>query len=328
MKMRFGKPGILSCFAGLVLAGGAHAQGYPERPITLVVPVAAGGGTDASARVIAEGLGQELGRPVLVENRPGAFGVVGAQAVADASPDGYRLLYAYSGILTVNQHVFTTLSYDPEALVPIGMVSDYPFVMAAHPSVPADNLEEFIAYVKAHPGQLNYASAGVGGTSHIAMELLNQATGMDIQHIAYSGGAPAMSDMLSGGVSVMFNNAIGILPHLETGALRTYGISSIAPSDVAPGIPPIASQGIEGLEDFDLTAWFALFAPPGTSDEIVQKVGTALQKVLARPDVQDRVLASGSQVNPLGPDELRALIATESARMERLVDAAGISAQQ
>ena len=307
------------------LATGSAAQDFPSRPITVVVPVAAGGLSDVSARIIGEELGRRLRTPVVVENRTGAYGIAGAQAVTSARPDGYTLFYAHPGPLTVNPFVVKDLPYDPvRDLEPIGLAASFAMVLAVHPSVPAANVQEFVAYAKSRPGALDYASGGVGGTSHLAMELLKQRTAIDIQHIPFRGGTPAMNDLLAGRVSCMFNSPFQIMPYVREGRLRVLGSTAARPSELAAGVPPLAASGVPGLADYDVASWYGLLAPAGTPKPVIDRLSAALREALDDPALKRRLLESGAEPTPSDPQGLRDLIQKDMAVYRKLIEEAGI----
>ncbi len=301
------------------------AQDFPNRPITIVVPVTAGGLSDVLARIIGEEMGKRLKTTVVIDNKTGAFGIAGVQAVLNAKRDGHTLLWAYPGPISTNPIAVKDLPYDPSKdLEPIGLAASFAMVLGIHPSVPANNLQEFIAYAKSRPGELNYASGSVGGTSHLAMEAFKQKAGVDLRHIPYRGGTPAMADLLNGTVAAMFNSPFQIMPHVREGKLRVLGLTSAKPSALAPGVLPLAASGVPGLADYDLSSWYGFFAPTGTPSAVIERLSSVLLDTMNDPAVKARIIESGAEPMPTGPKELRELIAKEQVTYRKLFEDAGI----
>lgn len=307
------------------LASSATAQDYPNRPITVVVPVAAGGLSDVSARMISEEMGKRLKTSLVIENKTGAYGIAGVQAVTSAKPDGYTLLYAFPGVIAINPITVKDLPYDPvKDLEPIGLAASFAMVLAVHPSVPANNLKEFIEHAKSKAGALNYASGSVGGTSHLTMELLKQKAGIDIRHIPFRGGTPAMADLLAGRVSSMFNSPFQIMPHVREGKLRVLGLTAAKGSDMAAGVLPIAATGIPELADYDVSSWYGFLAPAGTPKPIIDRLSAALRETMNDPGLRNRLIESGAEATPTDPQGLRDLIQKDTAMYRTLIERAGI----
>jgi tripartite-type tricarboxylate transporter receptor subunit TctC len=304
----------------LTLAGLSHAQTWPTRPIRLVVPFAAGGTTSILGRAMADKLAPLLGQPVVVDNRPGAGGNVGMDAVAKSEPDGYTLLMGPIG-LAINPALYNKMSFDPiRDLAPIGLYAGVPNLLVVHPSVPAQSLKELIALFKANPGKYNYASNGNGTSSHLAAEMLKSSAGVDIVHIPYKGGAPAMADLLAGQVTMLFDQMPAVLPQVKGGKVRALGVSSAQRSAAAPDVPSLAEAGLPG---FDMTVWFGLLAPARTPPAVLQRVNAEMGKVLQDPEF--RTFLAGLGVSPLGgsPDAFASFIQAETQRWAQVVKASG-----
>jgi tripartite-type tricarboxylate transporter receptor subunit TctC len=269
--------------AGLVLAAPALAlaQDYPIKPIRIVVPVPAGGAADTLARIIGERLTAKLGQPVIVDNRVGANGNIGAEYVASAAPDGYTLLLSPPGPLAINKSLYKKLSYDSDGFVPISVIAANPNVLLVHPKVPAKTLQEFIAYAKANPDKLNYASSGSGSTTHLAGELLKQVSGLRITHVPYKGGPPAYSDLLGGQVEMMFQGLATAMPQILDGKVRVLAVGSAKRHPALPDVPTLA----ESLPGFVSVSWTGLVAPPKTPAAIVNKLQATIADALRQGDV-------------------------------------------
>ena len=289
--------------ASLVAGPAVLAQGkYPQRPITLVVPTAPGGSTDFTARLIVEPLSRALGQPVIVDNKPGASGNIGNQIVARAKPDGYTLLVSYSGYHVGNPHLFKQAGWDPiRDFAPVAMMTRAPQVIAISPKVPANNLRELIAYAKAHPGQLNYASSGNGSIQHIAGELFKQLTGTFITHIPYRGSGPAVQDLMGGQVDIFITTPAGVVSQIQGGKLKGIAVTSKQRLSSLPNVATAAEQGLEGYE---LDSWFALYAPAGTPAEVVQLLNTEVGKILASPETRRKAEEAGTGVAQMTPQQL------------------------
>jgi tripartite-type tricarboxylate transporter receptor subunit TctC len=314
----------LSITALLSTAAHVCAQDqYPSHAIKIVVPTAPGPVPDALARIIGERLSAKWGRPVVVENRPGATGNVGAEFVAKANPDGYTLLSSFPGPLAVNQSLYGKLNFDPAAFVPVTVFGTAPNVLVVHPSVPASNLKELVAYAERNPDQLTYASPGIGGGPHLAMELLKKATGTQIRHIPYSKGlASALIDVLAGRVEVIFANFADILPHIRSGELRPIAVGNDRRLPELPEIPAIA----ETYPGFEVTSWYALVAPPDTPAVIVAKLSDAVAEALKQPKIAASLHELG--LTPVGgsPATTAAYIKAETQRWHDVIVTAGIKA--
>jgi tripartite-type tricarboxylate transporter receptor subunit TctC len=279
MKLLAG-PALICCLviAAFAATPNASAVDYPVRPIKLVVPYAAGGPTDVLGRLVADYLGRDLKQAVIVENKPGAQGAIGAEAVARADPDGYTLFVAAGSIIVLNPMLYKKLSYDPvKDFRMLALVTDLPVVMEVHPSVPAKTVAEFVAYAKQNPGKLNFGSAGTGGTIHLAGEMFKQMAGIEMTHVPYKGAGPALTDLLSGNIQVMFDSMGTALPPVKAGLLRPLGVSSTQRSPDLPDVPTIAESG---YPDYAVSVWYGIVAPSKLPDEIAQKISASLDRAL------------------------------------------------
>jgi len=311
----------LAAFAA-TLAGKVSAQAYPTRPIRLVVPSTAGGGvTDIMARLVGQKLSMTLGQQVVIDNRPGASGILGAEVVAKAPADGYTLLIANVSLI-VNPYLFARMPYDPLSdFMPVTMVNTAPQQLVVHPSVPATTVAELVAYAKGRPGQLNYGSGGVGSTPFLAAELFKSITGIDVLHVPYKGGGAAIAELLGGQLTFMIENVPGTMPHVKAGRLRALAITSTQRSQLAPDLPTMVEAGVPGYE---MSAWNAIFAPRGTPPEAVARLNAELVRVLHAPEMKEQCAALGAE--PIGntPDELAAFLKADKARWGRIIQERGI----
>lgn len=303
----------------------AAAAQYPDKPIKLVVPFPPGGGTDAAARLVANALSGELKQQVVVENRGGAAGAIGAQAVVDAAPDGYTLFFATTGTLTINQHLYAKLRYNPLTdFTPVAMVASFPNVLVVQPAVAANNVAEFIALAKSRPGVLTYGSSGAGSSSHLSAVLLEQMTGTRFTHVPYKGSAPMTADLLGGRIDFIIDNITTNSQHAKQGKVRALGVTGRAPSSLLPGVPTIAAAGVPG---YDVTIWYAITGPARMPADIVQRLYRDLMTVMASPKMKDSLAALGTDPWVLGPDELAKVIREESAKWGETVKRSGAKAE-
>ena len=295
------------------------AQTYPSKHVRFIVPYAAGGATDLLARTIGEKLSANLGQPFVVENRPGAATILGAQIVAKSEPDGHTLLMATSTTLAINVSLYSKLPYDPvKDFSPIGLVIEHPFVLLVNVNSPARTVQELIALAKAKPGQLAYASGGSGSFPHLAMALFQSMTGIDVIHVPYKGSAPALIDLMGGQIAMMFDNTA--LNYVKGGKLRALGISTQKRAAVMPDVPTLSEAGVPGYE---LSAWQGIIASSGTPRPIVDKLNAEIVKVLALPDVQARLTADGGRIITSTPDQFAAYIRSEIGRFGKIVKDSG-----
>jgi tripartite-type tricarboxylate transporter receptor subunit TctC len=306
----------------LLTPSAALAQTYPSRTIKIVVPLAAGGTNDIIARIVAERLTDALKTSVIVENRPGgAGGSVGADTVAKAEPDGYTLLLASTATLAINPSLYAKLPYDPQRdFEPISVVGTSPLILVVNASLPAKNVGELIALLRAKPGGYSYASAGKGTPLHLVAELFGTQTGTQIVHVPYRGAAPAVSDLLAGHVHMMFDNLPSVLPHIQAGTLRPLLVTGSRRLQQIPETPTVIEAGLSGAE---AVSWFALAAPKGTSPEIVRRVSEAVRALVKSPEVSARLVGLGTEPWGSAPDEMRAHTVSETAKWAKIVKEAG-----
>ena len=298
------------------------AEDYPSRPITIVTSVPPGGSVDALARVTAEKLREKWGQPVVVENRPGASGNIGIGAVERSAPDGYTFLFNPGAHLAVNKILFPTASSDPDNLVPVSRLATNPLVLVVNPQVPAKTLQEFVAYAKAHPGKLNYASGGNGGMPHLAAEMFDMKAGVKMTKVTFRGIAPAMVGLVSGQVDLIFVDISTAIPHIRSGKLRVLGVASEKRHPVLPDTPAIT----ELYPGLTAETWFAVSAPPKTPSDIVHKVSAAIAEATKKPDVQMRLKNMGN-IEAVGssPEEMAAFIRQERERWGAVIRNLGMS---
>jgi tripartite-type tricarboxylate transporter receptor subunit TctC len=316
---------LLAAAAATVSA--ASGQDYPSRPVTIVVPYASGGAGDILSRMLGPRLEQRLGRPVIVENRTGAGGVIGANLVAKASPDGYTLLIAPSAIMAVNVTLYKSLSYDPVAdFVPLALVARTPFVLVVNPELPVKSVPELIGYIKDRPRQLSYATAGPGVPHHLFAELLKSMTGIEISPVAYRGSLPALNDVVAGHVPLMFVDLGPSLGIIRSGKVRALAVSTATRVASLPDVPPIAEAGVPG---FDAASWQMLVAPGRTPQPIVERLHGELTSLLATPEIEDQIARTGMlPVRNPSIGGLRDFINSEILRWGKVVHQAGIAGTQ
>jgi tripartite-type tricarboxylate transporter receptor subunit TctC len=310
----------------LTVVASTHAQeAYPARPIRLVVPSSPGGGTDASARIISPRLSALLGQQIVLDYRPGAAAMIGTEAIARATPDGYSLLIAQS-TMTIVPSVYRKIRYDPvKDFAPISLVAVVPLLMVGHPSLPARNAKELIALAKSRPGQLDYAAGAYGGNSHLAMEHFLMSAGVRMTHVPYKSGNAGLTDALSGRVPVMLGNVLVALPHVRSGRFRAFGVTSAKRASGVSDIPTLAEAGVPGYE---AVQWFGILAPAGTSRDIVTRLHRDLTQVMQDDDTRKRFLADGADPTfSRTPEDFAALIRSELARWAKVARAAKIEPQ-
>ncbi|WP_326544342.1 Bug family tripartite tricarboxylate transporter substrate binding protein [Pseudorhodoferax sp.] len=314
---------ILQCaLASVCTAGGAAwaADSYPSRPIKIVVPVAAGGGTDFTARLLADRLGPALGQAVVVENRPGGAGNLGVQQVVDAAPDGYTLVMPITSF-PINPSLYK-LGFDTARdLAPVLLVGTLPLVLVVHPKVPATNVKELVQLATTASSPVTFANSGTGTTAHLAGELFNHMAGTRMLSVPYKGGGPALSDLLGGHVQVYFSTIPAALPHIESGKVRALAVTS---TSRVPELPQVATIDESGLAGFEVTAWFGLFAPARTPAAIIERLHGESSRVLAAPDVRQRLAHHGVMPGGGTPDGLRDYLAADMAKWRRIIQVAGI----
>ncbi len=313
--------GISSYF---IAVPGVVAQNYPSKPIRVINPYTAGGGVDAILRPITQKMGDILGKPTFVENRPGANGMIGMELAAKALPDGYTLVASTTSALTMNVSVYTKVPYDPiKDFLPVSNFAEAAFILAVHPSVPARNVRELIALAKARPNQLTYASFGVGSISHMGAELFSMMSGIKMLHVPYKGSVPAGSDLIAGHVMLIFDSMQSLMPQILAKRLRALGIAAAKRSPAAPDIPTISEAGVPG---FELASWYGLLAPANTPREIIAKLHAALVKALAVPEVREHIASFGTE--PIGntPEEFAAQIRSDLVKWAKVARTANVHA--
>ena len=301
----------------------AHAQGYPTKPVTLIVPNPPGGVVDTSARLLSEPLAKLLGQPVVIENKGGASGNIAYGQVALAPKDGYTLLISYSAYHVGNPTLFAKLPWAQKDFVPVALLTAATNVIAAHPSVPATNLKDFIAYAKANPGKLNYASQGNGSLSHVGTELFQANTGTDLTHVPYKGSGPAIQDVLGGQVQVFMTTPPSVMQHVQAGKLNAFAVTG---KSRHPGLPNVPTTAEAGLPGFEVEAWVALFAPAGTPQAVVQQLTDKVKAALATPEAKAVADRTGIEIRYLGPDALGALVQKETTYWAQVIKAKNIKA--
>jgi tripartite-type tricarboxylate transporter receptor subunit TctC len=325
MKLKYLLKSIVPAVAAAACAfatASAAAQAYPAKNITIILPYTAGGSSDVLARATAKLLGEAWGRNIIVDNRPGASGMIGAETVAKAAPDGYLLLSttsSYPGTVAVRK----TLPFDPAgAFIPVAMIARAPIVLAVHPSVPVKNVKEFVALAKKR--NLTYSSSGTGGNNHIAMELLAQAAGIKMTHIPYKGIAPGVIALVSGEVEAIIASSPAVMAQVRAGKARALGVSSAKPTTLVPGLPAIAESGVPG---FTYENWWGLFAPKGTPAEIVNQLNAGVNKVLVSPQMKEFLDREGAEAAVMTVAQLSDLLPKEIARYRKAAQAAGLEPQ-
>ena len=311
--------------AGALLASSALAQApFPSRTITMIVGFAPGGGTDIASRIIAKKLGENIGQSVVVENRAGAGGNIATELVARSQPDGYTILLASVGSLTVAPHLIAKLPYDPvRDLAPITMAVMFPNVLVVHPSVAAQTLADFVKLAKAKPGSINYGSSGIGGAGHLAGELFRMMAKVEIVHVPYKGGGPAVTDLLAGQIAAVFATPASAGPHIKAGKLRALAVTGAARSPSMPDVPTVAESGYPGYE---ATNWYAYVVAAKTPKDLLERWNRELVKVLTTPEVRDQLLSHGLEPQPGTPEGLGKHMERELATWGRVVKEAGITA--
>lgn len=314
--------GLLACGMAPPVAA---ADSYPSKPVRMVVTFPAGGPTDVIMRAIGQKLSASWGHPVVIDNRGGAGGVIGTEIVAHAAPDGYTFLVGTAGGMTINPALQAKLSYDPFLdFAPVAMLVINPQILVIHPSVPVQNLKELVARAKARPGQFNFASAGTGTATHLGLELLKLTTGIDVVHVPYKGGAPAVTDLIAGQVQMLFVSIPSVLPQVRAGKLKAIAVSSAKRSASAPDVPTVAESG---YPDFEYSNWNALFAPARTPPPIIRKMNAEMVRILNDPEVSRRLTSQGADPAPGTPEALAKYMRNDHERWKKVIRAAGIKAQ-
>lgn len=315
---------ILAVAASVSGFGTAWSQSYPAKPIRFIVPFPSGGGADIFARVVGRKLGENMRQNIVVDNRAGASGIIGCEYVARSAPDGYTLLMGTTGTHTTNPAVFSKLPYDPlKDFVAISLIGESPFVLLVHPSLPAANLKELIAFAKARPGQLTYASSGTGSSSHLGFELFNLMAGIKGIHVPYKGLPPATLDTISGYVTMTWNSITASAPYIRNRQLRALGIGSTKRSALMPDIPTVSEAGLKG---FELGSWYGIFSAAGTSPEIVRRIRSEVVKAINDPGLKDQFAALGAEPVGSTPEEFTAVLQRDLVKWAKVARQANVKA--
>lgn len=314
---------LAACVIAIGSIAAASAQTWPAKPVKLVVPYPAGGGVDPVARLVGQKLAERWKQPVIVDNKPGASGSIGASYVAHAAPDGLTIMMSATAEVAINQFIMEKMSYNPETdLVPVTLAVRLPFVLVTNPSRPYSTAAELVAYVKKNPNKVTYASSGPGTPQHLAAVLLEQLSGVKMIHVPYKGVAPSIADLLAGHVDIGFAGLPTALPHIQTAALKALGVSSKTASAAAPKIPPLAAT--PGLDGFELNQWFGVFVPAGTPDTVVQRIQKDISEVLQMPDVKEALEKQGAQPSGMPTAEFAAYLKSERKKFGNIVKSANI----
>jgi tripartite-type tricarboxylate transporter receptor subunit TctC len=311
---------VLAACAAVLFSGFAGAEDYPSRPVKIIVPFPAGGSNDIIARIVAQKLTEQNGQNFLVENRGGAGGNIGAEAVASAEPDGYTLLLTAPPPLTINGSLYKKLPFDPaKAFAPVALIASVPIVLVVNPSVQAKNVGELIALAKSKPGTLNFGSSGMGSTNHLAGELLKSMAGIDIVHVPYRGAAPAMNDLLAGQIPFMFDNMPAVLPQVQGKAINAIAVAGSKRAEALPDVPTVS----ETVPGFEASSWFGLVAPAKTPAPALAKLSGQLETILKMPDVKKRLAELGAEPGTVFGDAFGQFMTDETAKWGKLVKASG-----
>jgi len=297
------------------------AASYPSKPIRLIVNFPAGGTVDTLARTVGQKLSERWGKPVVVDNRPGAGGNIGAQAVATAEADGYTLLVTPPGPLTINQNLYQKLPFDPEKLEPVVMLASVPNVITTRADFPASSVKELIAYVKSHPGKVTYGSQGNGSTSHLTGQMFANMIGGDMVHVPFKGEGPALTELLAGRIDLFFGNVSAVLKYRQSNQVKLLGFASAKRGFMAPDVPSAVEAGVP---DFVSSAWFAVAATPGTPKPIAEKLNAALVEIMKMPDVKEKFAAQGAEVVGGSPADMTAFTKAERARWKKVIQSADV----
>jgi len=317
---------IVVAVLGALAVSLASAQGYPSRAVKVIVPWTPGQATDIAARVVAERLQQSLGQPFVIENKPGAGGAIGTEAVVKSAPDGYTLLAASSGPVSIMLHL-QKVPYEPlKDLAPVSLVAATPFALVVNPSFPAANAREFIAAIKADPGKYTFSSSGTGATAHLFTELFNSLAGIHgVRHVPYKGSAPALTDVINGQITYTVETVAATAPHIKSGRLKTYGVSTAKRTGALPDAPPLAEAA--GLQ-YDAAAWIGYAAPAGTPRDVLAKLSAEMQKALQSPELKERMVNIGLDAVSSTPEEMASFMRREQDRYGAIIRSANIKIEQ
>lgn len=324
MHSRFALIAIVAALAPAAKVAVAQSTTqYPSKPIRIIVPFAPGGGTDLTARLVGQRLAERFSQPVIIDNRPGAGTMLGTELTQKSAPDGYTLMIA-SASHAINPTLYRKVNYDPiRDFAPVSLAIAFPFVLAVNPAMPVRGVKELIVYAKANAKRINYASSGTGATNHLAAELFKSMAGLDLQHIPYKGGGPAMNDVIGGQVSMMFGTVLETMPQVRSGKLRGLAVSSAKRMSAAPELPTIAEGGLPG---YDVTGWYAFLAPAGVERAVMTKLNLEVTGALAFPALKEKLLALGAEPWPTSQSTAQAFVASEVQRWGKLIKAARIAA--
>ncbi len=324
MVRRRNRFSLIVAAVGVLFVHPALAQTYPGKPIRIVVPFPAGGNADIFARALSQKMAESWSQGVVVDNRAGAAGIIGTQLVAKAPADGYTLLMGTTGTHTTNPAVYEKLPYDPvRDFAPVSNFADSPFLLVVHPSIPARNLKQLIALARARPGQLHYASFGVGSSAHLAGEMLRTAARIEIVHVPYKGGPPALADVVGGHVALMFNALPAVIPQVKAGKLRALALAADKRAPSAPDMPTFAEAGIP---DFEAGSWYGVLAPAGTPKDVVAKLHAEIVRVLALPDMKQRLASEGAVGIGNTPEQFAEQIGKDMVRWAKVAKDANVKA--
>jgi tripartite-type tricarboxylate transporter receptor subunit TctC len=314
----------LIAVAATLSASLAWADSYPSKPVKMIVPFAAGGATDIIGRFVADRLSRELGQPFVVDNRAGANGAIGAEAVARSPADGYTLLVVTAGTHAINKSLYKSLSYDPvKDFTHVALVANAPNAVVVHPSVPAKNIRELIDYAKKNPGKLYFGSAGSGSTLHLAGELFNTMAGVQMVHVPYKGGSAAIIDLLGGRIQLMFDSISPALPNIQAGRTRVLAVTGAKRTAILPDVPTVAEAGLPG---YVATAWFGIVAPANLPAEVTKKLNAAINRIISTEEARQQLTKLGGEPFVASPEEFRAHVQSEVAKWAKVVEASGAQA--
>ena len=316
----------LISIALLAAAGAAHAQTYPNRPVKVIVPWPPGQATDLAARIVAEKLAQALGQPFVIENKPGAGGMIGTETVVKAAPDGYTILAASSGPISIMPNL-QKIPYDPlKDLASASLIATAPFALVTHPSFPAANAREFVALVRANPDKYTFSSSGTGATAHLFAEMFNSMAQLKARHIPYKGSAPALTDLMGGQIGYSIETVASTVGHIKSGKLKAFGVTTAKRTAALPDLPSLAEAA--GIPGYDMAAWVGFMAPAGTSREIMARLAAEIQKAAQSADLKERFIVLGLDSATSTPEELSALLRREQERYGTIIRTAGIKIEQ
>ena len=302
----------------------AQAQAFPSKSLTMIVPFSPGGTTDILARVVGAFMAKDLGQPVIIDNRPGAGGNIGAQMVARAAPDGYTILMGTVGTHAINQSLYKKMPFDPiKDFAPITRVALVPNLLVANPSQPFKTVKELIAYAKANPGKVTFASSGSGTSIHLSGEMFQQMAGVEMQHIPYKGSAPALTDLLGGQTAIMFDNMPSVIGHVRAGKLRPIAVTTPTRSPALPDVPTIAESGVP---NYSATSWFGILAPAATPAPVIARLNASILKALADPEVKKKLAEQGAEPHGEKPEQFAEFIRSETAKWGQTVKVSGATA--